>query len=73
MRWWMWGELWRTGPSFSYKGDELIWVRRKQKWLSVCSGSYFDTLDAVDEFWEEYYRVCADFPETIYLEYDTFK
>jgi hypothetical protein len=72
MRGWMWGELWRTGPSFSYKGDELIWVRKEKKWLSVCSASYFNTLDEVDLFWEEYYKACGQFPDSIYLECDPF-
>lgn len=72
MRGYMWAELWRSGPCFQYKGDELIWLRKKQKWLSVCSTGTFDTLDDVDKFWEEYDRICFDYPEVMYLEYEPF-
>ena len=53
-----WKELWHWGPSFSYKGDEVVWSWRKKNWTSVCCEGVFPSLKAVDDFWKEYECRC---------------
>lgn len=54
-----WVELFTLGPSFSYKGDELIWDRKKAHWISVCCEGTFKSLKEVDDFWKEYEEACS--------------
>lgn len=58
LRWGMWRELWRWGPSFAYKGDEVVWDWRKKRWTSICCEGTFPTLKDVDVFWKEYEDHC---------------
>lgn len=54
----MWRELFAWGPSFSYKGDEVVWNWRKRYWTSISCDGVFPTLAEVDRFWSEYEAHC---------------
>lgn len=53
-----WVELFTLGPSFAYKGDELIWNRKKKEWISVCCEGTFKSLEEIDSFWDDYSKAC---------------
>lgn len=40
---------------YEYKSDEIAWDGKK--YLSLLCDGAFDTLEEVDEFWEEYWKV----------------
>ena len=54
MRGCMWRKLFEYGPSFAYKGDEIIWHWHYKTWMSLDCGGAFKTLDDIDKFWREY-------------------
>ena len=37
-----------------YKGDEIAW--NGKQYVSLLSEGYFDTLEDVDKFWEDYFQ-----------------
>jgi hypothetical protein len=39
---------------FEYKGDEVAW--NGEKYLSLGFEGYFDTLEQLDKFWEDYFK-----------------
>lgn len=49
-----WKELFKWGPSFKYKGDEIVWSWKSRTWISICSEGTFATLNEVDQFWDMY-------------------
>lgn len=49
-----WGLLIKFGPSFAYKHDEIIWLWKDRKWMSLDCGGMFDTIEKVDSFWVGY-------------------
>lgn len=55
-----WVELVKVGPSFHYKGDELIWNREKREWISVCCEGTFKTLEELNAFWSDYDKACME-------------
>lgn len=58
LRFYMWRELVQWGPSFHYKGDELVWSWKGRTWTSTLSSGTFMTLYDVDVFWKEYKDHC---------------
>lgn len=39
---------------YDYKGDEIAW--NGNQYVSLLTEGYFDTLESMDKFWEEYFK-----------------
>lgn len=54
LRFYMLRELVQFGPSFSYKGDEVMWCWKERNWRALAAGGPYRSLAEVDAFWKEY-------------------